>query len=89
MEDLIKLKTRYRIRTFLKLIPYGDEQNVYLLKTDASTIRVIYKNNNKSSIQAIDPSGGPMLSVGSSIEGYKRKIKSIEFLKDIGWIIKF
>lgn len=89
MEDLIKLPARYKIRTFLKLIPYDNEKLVYVLKTDASTIRVIYKNNDKSSIQAIDPSGGPMLSVGSSIEGYKRKIKSIEFLKDIGWIIKF
>lgn len=87
MNDIIKLPSRYGIRTFLKRIPYDDNNKVYLLSTEASTIRVIYKNSEKSIIQAIDPSGGPYLNVGSIIE--KNKIKKIEFLTGIGWLIKF
>lgn len=87
MEDIIKLPTRYGIRTFLKRIPDDDKSKVYLLTTDASTIRVIYKNKERTIIQAIDPSGGPYISIGSNID--KHKVKNISFLEGVGWLLKF
>lgn len=72
MEDVIHLSGRYGF--IHKLVPVG--ANLWHLEPDkksAGTYRLIgeYPNN----IKAIDPEGGPFLSVGSKVNDYV--IKSI------------
>lgn len=63
MEDIIKLRSRYGARNYLKKMskPDGSESKTYVLKTDASSLRV---GNVSDGNKFIDPSGGPMIVVG-------------------------
>ena len=88
MEDIIKLRSRYRAENYLKKMskPDGSESKTYVLKTDIPTLRVgEVQEGNKF----IDPSGGPMIVVGCEIEEDKAVVKSIEFIEGYGWTITF
>lgn len=88
MEDIIKLKSRYRAKNYLKKMPKPDGTNskTYVLKTDIPTLRVggVQEGN-----KFIDPSGGPMIVVGYKLEEAKAVVKSIDFVKGYGWTITF
>ena len=88
MEDIIKLKSRYRAKNYLKKMPKpdGTDSETYVLKTDIPTLRVgEVQGGNKF----IDPSGGPMIVVGYKLEEAKAVVKSIDFVEGYGWTITF
>lgn len=88
MEEIIKLKSRYKEENYLKKLPKpdGSESKTYVLKTDIPTLRVgEVKGGNKF----IDPSGGPMIVVGCELEEAKAVVKSIDFVEGYGWTITF
>lgn len=88
MEDIIKLKSRYRAKNYLKKMPKpdGTDSKIYVLKTDIPTLRVgEVQGGNKF----IDPSGGPMIVVGYKLEEAKAVVKSIDFVEGYGWTITF
>ena len=84
MENIIKLRSRYRAENYLKKMPKPDGSDV--LKTDVPTLRVgEVQEGNKF----IDPSGGPMIVVGHELEEAKAVVKSIDFVEGYGWTITF
>lgn len=70
-QGVIKLESRHK-EVDSKLIQV--ENNKYLLETNSTYIRII-KNKNMI-IKSIDLEGGPMISIGDTIQG--KKIKSIK-----------
>lgn len=67
MKKEFKLPNRYGDTVYLKQI----NDNEYLLEIENKCpFRIIYKNNDKNEIFAIDPSGGPMIYRGYVIEQY-------------------
>ena len=81
----IDLSSRYNdVLTELEFIP----ENRGIITTNGEFIRIISKNENEritpdDRISAVDYEGGPMISVGSILEGHKvkrvRNIQLIEF----------
>lgn len=83
MEDIIKLRSRYRAVNYLKKMPKPDGSDS---KTYVLTLRVgEVQGGNKF----IDPSGGPMIVVGYELEEAKAVVKSIDFVEGYGWTITF
>ena len=64
-KDEIKLKSRYA-HSDNRLVHI--EGNKWKLKTDYNYRLIMYRDG--SHIHAIDPEGGPMISVGTEIEGH-------------------
>ena len=88
MEEIIKLKSRDREENYLKRLPKSDglESKTYVLKVSTPTLRVgSVEGGNKF----IDPSGGPMIVVGSKLEEANAVVKSIDFVEGYGWTITF
>lgn len=83
----IDLGSRYNdILTELEFI----SKNRGIITTNGEFIRVILKNENEQitpddKISAVDYEGGPMISIGSILEGHKvksiRNVQLIEFEK--------
>ena len=70
-QEVIKLESRYKdVNSELVQV----KNNKYLLETNSEYIR-IDRDDNKI-LYSIDPEGGPMISVGDTIQG--KKIKSIK-----------
>ena len=69
-QEVIKLESRYK-EVDSKLIQV--ENNKYLLETNSEYIR-IDRDDNKI-LYSIDLEGGPMISIGNTIQG--KKVKSI------------
>ena len=69
-QEVIKLESRYK-DVDSKLIQVED--NKYLLNTNSEYVRLSRAENK--TIYSIDLEGGPMISVGDTIQG--KKIKSI------------
>ena len=69
-QEVIKLESRYK-DVDSKLIQIED--NKYLLNTNSEYVRLSRAENR--TIYSIDLEGGPMLSIGDTIQG--KKIKSI------------
>ena len=70
-QEVIKLESRYKdINSDLIQI----EDNKYLLNTNSEYIRLSRAENR--TIYSIDLEGGPMLSIGDTVQG--KKIKSIK-----------
>lgn len=61
----IRLKSRYA-HSDNRLVHV--KANIWRLKTDYNYRLIMY--HDRSKIQAIDPEGGPMISVGTEIEGH-------------------
>ena len=62
--------------------------NKYLLHTPPQYMRVINSSRNKDLIMAIDPSGGPFISIGNPIIEINETVKFIEHKKGVGYIIE-
>lgn len=88
MEDIIKLRSRYGAVNYLKKLPKpdGSESRTYVLKTDVPAVRIGELNDGS---KFIDPSGGPMIIVGSELGEAKAVVKSIDFVEGYGWTITF
>ena len=79
--DKIKLISRYYDEYYLT--PIND--NEYKFEGDSDFMRVGYNGSiDKSNIEFIDPSGGPMLQVGNKINN--KTIEKIEF-KDYSYVL--
>lgn len=88
MEDIIKLRSRYKEENYLKKLTKsgGSESKTYVLKTDIPTVRIgEVQGGNKF----IGPSGGPMIIVGYELEEAKAVVKSIDFVEGYGYTITF
>ena len=70
-QEVIKLESRYK-DVNSELIQIKD--NKYLLETNSECIRI--SRDAYLTINSIDPEGGPMISVGDTIQG--KKIKNIK-----------
>ena len=84
-ENEIPLFNRYGSKVFLE----HKENNIYYLKGDEEALMAVGVtfNGSPNNITAVDPSGGPYMSIGSEIiKGYV--IESIESTKE-GFKIKF
>ena len=79
-QEVIKLESRYK-DVDSKLVQV--ENNKYLLETNSEYIRIIKDEN--MAINGIDLEGGPVISIGNTIQG--KKIKSIKEVKK--YIVKF
>lgn len=88
MEEIIKLKSRGREENYLKRLPKSDglESKTYVLKVSTPTLRV---GNVEEGNKFIDPTGGPMIIVGSKLEEANAVVKSIDFVEGYGWTITF
>lgn len=81
METKIKLRTHDGSNNYLYLL---ESPNTYKLVTQLDYIR---GGNTSDGKDFIDPSGGPMLVVGDTIEGTDFIIDSISFKNNIGYVI--
>ena len=70
-QEVIKLESIYK-KVDSKLIQV--ENNKYLLETNSNYIRIRHTENR--AMYSIDLEGGPMISIGDTIQG--KKIKSIK-----------
>lgn len=88
MEEIIKLKSRDREENYLKRLPKSDglESKTYVLKVSTPTLRV---GNTEEGNKFIDPTGGPMIIVGSKLEEANAVVKSIDFVEGYGWTVTF
>lgn len=78
--EVIKLISRYK-DVDSKLVKIEDKE--YLLRTNGEFIRAI--GENPMMLTSIDLEGGPIISVGDTIQN--KKVKSIKQIK--GFIIEF
>jgi hypothetical protein len=77
-DSTISLYNRDGFKTYLE--PITD--SIYVLRSEIDFgIRIIYDGNNESLIMAVDPAGGPFMSIGDVIDG--REIVKIEYNKDL------
>lgn len=65
-----KLYNRYGDKLYLKEI----SEYVYTLEGNTDWCRIIYKDAGMTTIDAIDPSGGPYMSVGNFSIDMNRKV---------------
>ena len=81
-QEVIKLESRYK-EVDSKLIQV--ENNKYLLETNSECIRI--SRDAYLTINSIDLEGGPMISIGDTIQG--KKIKSIksQYVIEFEWFI--
>lgn len=85
MKDIIKLDSRYG-NNYLKRLSDNPESKTYVLKTDYDVVRTGSTQEGKL---FIDPSGGPMIVVGCILEEAGATVKSINFVKEVGYTITF
>lgn len=89
MEDIIKLRCRYKDNNYLQKFtnPYNPEADCYLLKTELDYLR--YGLDKDGHTRFIDPSGGPFIQEGNVLEEVGKKVKHIEHISDYGWVLTF
>jgi hypothetical protein len=69
MRKRVELKDEYRLWNRDDLEVYltrVEEDDLYELKCESQYMRIIY--NNDGTINAVDPPGGPYISVGSEVD---------------------
>lgn len=72
--DNLELESRYQdVKTYYT--PINDYSGI--IRSNGNYTRCIL-NEEGNAIQSIDFEGGPMLSIGDSLKGYDKKIKSIK-----------
>lgn len=88
MKDLIKLKSRGHEENYLKKLnkPDGSESKTYVLNVSTPYLRCGELEGCK---KFIDPSGGPMIVVGSYLEEAEAVVKSIDYIVGYGYTIIF
>lgn len=83
-KKVIPLSNRYEYKVFLE----HKENNIYYLKGGKDALHAVVVTGYPNNITAVDPSGGPYISIGTEIiEGYI--VESIECNKEEGFKIKF
>jgi hypothetical protein len=87
MEEVIKLPSHDRSRNYLRKlnVPAYNNYQAYILDAQYDHIRYILDTDNKTII-TVDPPGGPMLSIGSTISA-DYKIAYIESVKYVGTVV--
>ena len=88
MKDLIKLKSRGYEENYLKKLKKPDktESKTYVLKVSTPFLRSGEVEGGK---KFIDPTGGPMIVVGSYLEEAEAVVKSIDYTVGYGYTITF
>ena len=88
MEEIIKLKSRYKEKNYLKKLSKssGLGSKTYVLKVDNSMLKVGSVEDGK---RFIGPSGGPMIIEGSKLAEADAVVKSIDFSEGFGYTITF
>ena len=88
MENIIKLNSRGEENNCLKRLskPDGKESKTYVLKVSTPTVRA---SKLATGYEFIDPSGGPMIKVGSLLEEAQAVVKSIDYTMGYGYTITF
>lgn len=88
MKDLIKLKSRGCEENYLKKLkkPDGSESKTYVLKVSTPYLRCGELEGRR---KFIDPSGGPMIVVGSYLEEAEAVVKSIDSTVGYGYTVTF
>lgn len=88
MKDLIKLKSRGCEENYLKMLkkPDGSESKTYVLKVSTPYLRCGELEGGR---KFIDPSGGPMIVVGSYLEEAEAVVKSIDSTVGYGYTVTF
>lgn len=88
MKDLIKLKSRGCEENYLKKLkkPDGSESKTYVLKVSTPYLRCGELEGGR---KFIDPSGGPMIVVGSYLEEAEAVVKSIDSTVGYGYTVTF
>lgn len=82
----IKLYNRYGENIYLEQI----EEYKYVLKGNTDWCRVIFSDKDMKDINAIDPSGGPYMSIGYfSIENDTKILNSIKENESGKFILEF
>ena len=81
-QEVIKLESRYK-DVDSKLIQV--ENNKYLLETNSECIRI--SRDAYLTINSIDPEGGPMISVGDTIQGKKIKNIKEQIVIEFEWFV--
>ena len=76
-DGTISLYNRDGFKTYLEPIM----NNAYVLRSEIETMRVIYDKDADGPIRAVDPAGGPFMSIGDIIDN--REIEKIEHNKDL------
>lgn len=89
MEDIITLKSRGENNSFLKKLkkPGKEDSKTYLLKTDSPILRTGFTEGNHK--KWIDPTGGPVITEGNTLEEADAVVKSIDFIIGYGCTITF
>lgn len=87
MEEVITLNSRDGIKNYLKKLKSatGRESTTYLLKVEFPQVGI---SEDMGKIVAMDPSGGPMMRIGDTIEG-AGKIKSFDHILGYGFTVTF
>ena len=88
MKDLIKLKSRGYEENYLKRLKRSDnsESKTYVLKVSTPYLRCGEVEGGR---KFVDPSGGPMIVVGSYLEEAEAVVKSIDFTVGYGYTVTF
>nr|DAI06076.1 MAG TPA: hypothetical protein [Crassvirales sp.] len=88
MKDLIELKSRGCEENYLKKLkkPDGSESKTYVLKVSTPYLRCGELEGGR---KFIDPSGGPMIVVGSYLEEAEAVVKSIDSTVGYGYTVTF
>lgn len=88
MKDLIELKSRGCEENYLKKLkkPDGSESKTYVLKVSTPYLRCGELEGGR---KFIDPSGGPMIAVGSYLEEAEAVVKSIDSTVGYGYTVTF
>ena len=88
MKDLIKLKSRGYEENYLKRLKKldGSESKTYVLKVSTPYLRAGVIDGEK---KFIDPSGGPMITVGETLKEAEAVVKSIDYTIGYGYTITF
>lgn len=86
MEDIIKLKSRYRAKNYLERIQNlgNNKSKIYAFKTDTSPLMIGETNKGD---KFINPSGGSMIIENHYLEEAGTTVKSIDFIVGYGWTI--
>lgn len=89
MKEVIQLNSRDGTISKLELLHKkdGEESKTYRLRTSSLSLRT---SQSEGAINFIDPSGGPMISVGSPVaEADGAIVESIDFSEGFGFTVTF
>lgn len=86
MRKRVKLRSHDGTKNYLVFHDFNNGYYEFVLKAKYSNIRVISEGNV---IVAVDPAGGPMISVGDKELVPGMILHKIDFVKDIGCVLYF